>query len=155
MKERTDAVEEILTSQSTLISKLKVVLTGTPDLVKGLCRVQYGKVCRPSFLCRVLLNWSQCSPKELASLLMAYDRIAKAFPPFDSPSAVGFDSSILNDIIYSLPSLLEPVGRLLHVFDIPKARAGEKKDMWLDPTKFPQIQDLKEVGSGPLWNNYR
>ncbi len=44
LQERVDAVEEILEAGSANLVKLRTLLRGLPDLVKGLCRIQYGKV---------------------------------------------------------------------------------------------------------------
>ena len=44
LKDRVDAVEEIMTSSSEQLHKLRTVLRKLPDLAKGLCRIQYGKV---------------------------------------------------------------------------------------------------------------
>ena len=44
LQERVDAVEEILEAGSANLVKLRTLLKGLPDLVKGLCRIQYGKV---------------------------------------------------------------------------------------------------------------
>ncbi|EJU05481.1 hypothetical protein DACRYDRAFT_74703 [Dacryopinax primogenitus] len=128
LNERIDAVEELLSTSSAVIEQLRTVLKGTPDLVKSLCRVQYGK----------------CAPRELASLLYAFSRIARAFPPFEQSSSVGFKSHILNDIVYSLPSALETVTQLMQPLDLRKARDDNKVDLWLDPQKFPAIQDTKD-----------
>lgn len=48
LKVRTDAVEEVLKAESTrlreFLARAKDMLKGLPDLARGLCRVQYGKV---------------------------------------------------------------------------------------------------------------
>jgi DNA mismatch repair protein MSH3 len=44
LQERLDAVEEIFTSQSHILDRLRTLIRKLPDLVKGLCRIQYGKV---------------------------------------------------------------------------------------------------------------
>ena len=49
LQDRVDAVEEILSSSSDLLVTLRHILKNLPDLAKGLCRIQYGKV-------RVLVN---------------------------------------------------------------------------------------------------
>lgn len=46
LKERVDAVEEILASSSEKLVTLRIILKGLPDLAKGLCRIQYGQVRR-------------------------------------------------------------------------------------------------------------
>ena len=45
LQERVDAVEEIISSTSEKLVSLRDVLKNLPDLAKGLCRIQYGKVC--------------------------------------------------------------------------------------------------------------
>lgn len=46
LRERFDAVEEIHQGQSANLIKLQgLFLKRLPDLVRGLCRIQYGKVC--------------------------------------------------------------------------------------------------------------
>lgn len=44
LQERIDAVDEILNTQSHTLDNLRIVIKRLPDLVKGLCRIQYGKV---------------------------------------------------------------------------------------------------------------
>lgn len=44
LRERTDAVEEILETSSAKLTVLRQLLRGLPDLARGLCRIQYGKV---------------------------------------------------------------------------------------------------------------
>lgn len=41
---RVDAVGEILSTQSGKLTVLRQLLRGLPDLARGLCRIQYGKV---------------------------------------------------------------------------------------------------------------
>src|SRR5713226_3897993 len=54
LQERIDAVEEIVGSPSMKLVQLREVLRGLPDLAKGLCRIQYGKVCISRFLSSLL-----------------------------------------------------------------------------------------------------
>ena len=44
LQDRVDAVEEIVSSSSEKLLSLGQVLKKLPDLAKGLCRIQYGKV---------------------------------------------------------------------------------------------------------------
>ena len=46
LRDRVDAVEEIISSSSEKLVALRQVLRKLPDLAKGLCRIQYGKVRR-------------------------------------------------------------------------------------------------------------
>ncbi|KAH9063827.1 DNA mismatch repair protein MSH3 [Lactarius deliciosus] len=125
LQERIDAVEEIISTTSQHLHTLRPILKGLPDLAKGLCRIQYGK----------------CTPKELAVLLPAFNKIATAFPNFESPTAVGFKSALLNGIFYALPLLREPVQQLVNAVVLKKAAAGNKAEMWVDPERYPEIAD--------------
>ena len=55
---RTDAMEELLSAESTrlreFLARAKELLKGLPDLARGLCRIQYGKV-RFIYCCEALL----------------------------------------------------------------------------------------------------
>lgn len=48
LQERVDAIEEILSADTTqqreLLVRLRELVKGLPDLARGLCRMQYGKV---------------------------------------------------------------------------------------------------------------
>ncbi|KAH9001542.1 DNA mismatch repair protein MSH3 [Lactarius akahatsu] len=125
LQERIDAVEEIISTTSQYLHTLRPILKGLPDLAKGLCRIQYGK----------------CTPKELAVLLPAFNKIATAFPNFESPTAVGFKSALLNGIFYALPLLREPVQQLVNAVVLKKAAAGNKAEMWVDSERYPEIAD--------------
>lgn len=58
---------------------------------------------------------------------------------------MGFDSAILNGIIFSLPKLREPMKRLLNDVSLKRAGEGRKDTMWQDPEKFPEIADVDLV----------
>ncbi|TCD65621.1 Mismatch repair protein msh3 [Steccherinum ochraceum] len=126
LKERTDAVEEILATTSPKLTTIRQQLRGLPDLARGLCRIQYGK----------------CTPQELAVLLPAFNKIATAFDRANSPAEVGFQSSILNDVIYSLPKLKGPIQDLLRVFSLKAASEGKKESLWTDPDKYPELDGI-------------
>lgn len=125
LQDRVDAVEEILASSSEKLVTLRQILRQLPDLARGLCRIQYG----------------QCTPQELAVLLPAFDKIAIAFDAVESPPDVGFKSSVLNDIIYSLPKLREPMKKLMEAVTLKNAAKGSKSTMWTDPERYPKIAD--------------
>ena len=63
LQDRVDAVEEIVSSSSEKLLALGQVLKKLPDLAKGLCRIQYGKVRQQelSFLLRLAQTTPFCS----------------------------------------------------------------------------------------------
>ena len=56
LKERIDAVEELISTPLQHLHTLRPVLRGLPDLAKGLCRIQYGKVYGLSYVLAILLR---------------------------------------------------------------------------------------------------
>ena len=45
LQSRIDAVEEIQSDKTPKLTLLRQLLKRLPDLARGLCRIQYGKVC--------------------------------------------------------------------------------------------------------------
>jgi DNA mismatch repair protein MSH3 len=129
LQERFEAVEEILQSPSAGIIKLRTLLKGLPDIVKGLCRIQYGK----------------SNPKEVANVLVALSRVANAFDPIEKPEDAGFKSSLLNDIIFAMPRIREAVEGLLGDLNLKNAKEGEITDLWASPEKYPELEDVRFV----------
>ncbi|CAE6452008.1 unnamed protein product [Rhizoctonia solani] len=125
--ERVDAVEEIMETKELKIERLQLLLKGLPDLVKGLCRIQYKKA----------------TPSELATMLTAWQRIATALDPIPTPQDAGFESDLLNDIAYSLPTLREPLAAIMSQIDLPQARDNNKAELWVDSEKYPGIDEAK------------
>ena len=154
LQDRVDAVEEILASSSEKLVTLRQILQRLPDLAKGLCRIQYGQVCMPNEIpLDVLWMYTyKCTPQELANLLPAFNKIANAFDAVESPLDVGFKSGVLNDIIYSLPKLKEPMKELIGAVSLKEAAKGSKDTMWTDPERFPSIADADLVSSQPQSN---
>ncbi|KAG5652337.1 hypothetical protein H0H81_005358 [Sphagnurus paluster] len=127
LQDRVDAVEEIIESSSGKLATLRQILHRLPDLAKGLCRIQYG----------------QCTPKELAALLPAFNKIALAFDQVGAPADVGFRSNLLNEIIFSLPKLKEPLKGLMDAVILKKAAEDKKAEMWAEPERYPKITDAE------------
>ncbi|KAG8691841.1 Mismatch repair protein msh3 [Ceratobasidium sp. 423] len=127
LQERVDAVEEILETKELKIERLQLLLKGLPDLVKGLCRIQYKKA----------------TPSELATMLTAWQRIATALDPIPTPKDAGFESDLLNDVAYSLPTLREPLAVIMSQIDLRHARDNNKAELWVDSEKYPAIDEAK------------
>jgi hypothetical protein len=87
----------------------------------------------------------QCTPQELAILLQAFNKIATAFESCENSSDVGFKSGLLNDILFSLPKLRDPIKGILDNISLKKASEGRKDTMWTDSEKYPTIADLDLV----------
>ncbi|EGO20981.1 hypothetical protein SERLADRAFT_441366 [Serpula lacrymans var. lacrymans S7.9] len=126
LEERMDAVEEIISSSSERLVALKQVLKKLPDLSKGLCRIQYGK----------------CTPQELATLLLAFKKVATVFEGCKDSADGGFRAKLLKELVISLPKLKQPVMDLLGSISLQKAFDGRKDTLWSDPDKYPALDDM-------------
>lgn len=144
---RMDSIEEILSTQSPKLTVLRQLLRGLPDLARGLCRIQYGKVCANCTCPGDVLRCSQCTPRELAILLPAFEKLAVGFDRVPNAGEVGFQSPILNDIIAALPRMKEPVKALLREISLKEAKEGKKDTMWTDPDKYPSIDACTVVSA--------
>ena len=51
----------------------------------------------------------------------------------------------MNDIIFTLPKLREPIKGLLDAISLKKATAGEKDALWTDIEKYPTLDEVKMV----------
>ncbi|OBZ75370.1 DNA mismatch repair protein MSH3 [Grifola frondosa] len=125
LQERTDAVEEILADISPKLAMLRDLLKRLPDLAKGLCRIQYGK----------------CTPQELAVLLSAFKKVADTFNTVEGTPDT-FRSSILNDVVTTLPRLKGPINGLINDISLKMASDAKKESLWTDPDKYPDIDAL-------------
>ncbi|KAJ7343625.1 muts domain V-domain-containing protein [Mycena albidolilacea] len=122
---RIEAIEEIVESSSDKLVSLRQLLKRLPDLAKGLCRIQY----------------KQCTPRELVVLLTAFHKIGTAFAAIQTPADVNLKSTLLNEIILSLPPLKKPMGDLLDAINIKQAAEGRKDCMWRDSSKYQSVED--------------
>jgi DNA mismatch repair protein MSH3 len=76
--------------------------------------------------------------------LQALSRVASKFSEFDSPEAVGFKSRVLNEAIFSLPTIATDVVTFLSTFNHKEAADDNKFDMFReDDPKFESIYEHK------------
>ena len=68
-----------------------------------------------------------------------------AFDAVESPIDVGFKSTVLNDIIYSLPKLKESMANLMGAVSLKNAAEGRRDIMWTDSERYPKIADTDMV----------
>ncbi|WVQ94763.1 hypothetical protein IAU59_001844 [Kwoniella sp. CBS 9459] len=125
LRARTDAIEEIMDTNTYQMEKLRSLLVNMPDLVKGLTRVQYNKA----------------TPTELATLLVALARIGSEFKPDQGEI---FRSALLNNILKTLPSIKDISKGFLDALNLKAARENDEADLWAHPDKYSDIQDAKD-----------
>ena len=58
------------------------------------------------------------------------------------PSNVGFKSTLLNNIIFSLPKAKEATQEMLSAVSLGSASEGRKEKLWTDPERYPTIADM-------------
>lgn len=128
LRARVDAVQELVDGSLSSLNKLSPLLSGLPDLEKGLARLNYGRA----------------SPSELAQILLAFDRITREFPAVDSADQVGCRSRVLNEAIASLPRSHAVVKECLSAISLKEAHVNNKADLYVDPEKYPKLEDSKD-----------
>jgi DNA mismatch repair protein MSH3 len=127
LKARTEAVEEILHSTSSdLLIGLRNALRGLPDLARGLSRIQFGKI----------------TVKEFARLLKSFRDLGELFDPMENLSSPGLRSIVLNEIVYAVSCLRKPMTKILSEISLPQAQKGLKHELWVNPEKYPLLDDL-------------
>lgn len=132
LRERTEAVEEILSNKSPKLAQLRELLRRLPDLARGLCRIQYGK----------------CTPQELVVLLKAFHRVSTTFSaphPSQPPPGTNLKSKLLKGVVEALPKLRDPVRELCDAIVFKEAEEGRKDTMWNDIDKYPGLESLTLV----------
>lgn len=129
LRARVDAVEAIISADGSnareRLLRLRELLKeiGKIDLAKGLSRIQYLKVSvtRKTQHGHGDRSIFQCTPRELARLVRTFAKVADTFQPFEVPEDVGFSNAILNDIVFSLPSIRDSVKKISGSLNLKKA----------------------------------
>lgn len=123
------------------MEKLRSLLVNMPDLVKGLTRVQYGKVSLAPFSCRRRTD-QKAQPTEVATILVNLQRVGDEFRTI---SGSPFSSNLLNTIVKLLPTIRETSQMFLRDLNLQSAKANEVSNLWSDPDKYPDLQDAQDV----------
>ncbi|CAO1631759.1 unnamed protein product [Jaminaea pallidilutea] len=127
LQERSAAVSELLEGRHHLLAQIPEILTGQPDLEKGLARMLYGRA----------------TTNEVATIILALNRITTQFAEVQNAADVGLDSPLLNECIAALPRTKHIIAEALSVLNLDAARKGEKENMFRED-KFPELQDEKD-----------
>lgn len=80
---------------------------------------------------------------ELATILISLARVGNEFRANEGDV---FRSSLLNNILKSLPTIAEPAKAFLAAINVKAAREGDVAGLWTDPERFPELDDAKDVG---------
>jgi DNA mismatch repair protein MSH3 len=84
----------------------------------------------------------EATPTEIASILVALNRIGSEFKPITEDV---FACSLLNNIIKTLPTIRGIVQGFLEHINLKAAKENDEANLWNDPDKYPDLQDAKDV----------
>ena len=129
LDERVTAVEELKDGQpSVKVDKLAHLLSQIKiDLEKSLIRIYYGKCTRP----------------ELLSVLQTMQRIATEFVSVKDPSDAGFQSSMINNAIAVLPTIVDDVISFLEQMNPEAAKSDDKYNFFREEMESEDIMEQK------------
>ncbi|KAK5112935.1 Mismatch repair protein msh3 [Meristemomyces frigidus] len=129
LDERVTAVEELRDSGSTAnVDRIKQLLGKTrSDLERSLIRIYYGKCTRP----------------ELFGVLQTLQVIAQEYAHVNSPSEAGFESTMLNEAIASLPKIADDVVQYLERINTQAAKDDDKHSFFRQEHETEDITDHK------------
>ncbi|KAG2185327.1 hypothetical protein INT44_002117 [Umbelopsis vinacea] len=128
LEERTNAVEELISTDNPKVPKIRSLLKHLPDLEKGLCRIHYGK----------------SSPSELLQVLNALEKVAELFHQAAPVADIKFGSSLLNTIFDCLPLILEEVITLKSMLDVTAVERGnDVTNLFQSDEPWQEISEYK------------
>ena len=129
LEDRVAAVEELKDrAQTPQVDKLRSLLRNIKsDLERSLIRIYYGKCTRP----------------ELLTVLQTLQKIANEFAHVKSPLDGGFESSLINDAIASLPGIGDAVISFLDKINAEAARTDDKYAFFREDEETEDISNHK------------
>ena len=129
LEERIAAVEELKNGESTVsVEKIQNLLGHTrSDLEKSLIRIYYGKCTRP----------------ELLTVLQTMQKIANEFIMVKRPEDAGFQSTMINNAISSLPTIATKVVDFLERMNPEAAKKDDKYSFFREEVESEEITEHK------------
>ncbi|KAJ8285541.1 hypothetical protein GJAV_G00027990 [Gymnothorax javanicus] len=125
---RQDAVEEILSSESSALPSVRALLSRLPDLERGICSIYHKK----------------CSTQEFYLISSALSRLGAELQALVPAVQSQLSSAHLKELLTELPPLLAPAHGFLNVLNEKAAKTGDKTQLFADLTDFPVIRDRQE-----------
>ncbi|XP_031426428.1 DNA mismatch repair protein Msh3 [Clupea harengus] len=127
IRDRHDAVAEILSSDSSVLPSIRSLLNRLPDLERGICSIYHKK----------------CSTQEFYLISSTLARLAVELQTLAPLAQAQLHSSLLQSLLLSLPQLLAPARDFLRVLNENAAKKGDKTALFSDLTDFPLIRERK------------
>nr|XP_015218552.1 PREDICTED: DNA mismatch repair protein Msh3 [Lepisosteus oculatus] len=131
---RQDAVAEILSSESSALPAVRNLLGRLPDLERGICSIYHKK----------------CSTQEFFLITSTLSRLEAELQAVLPAVQSQLSSSLLKDLLLTMPQLLSPAQHFLKVLNEKAAKTGDKTQLFTDLTDFPVIKRRKEEIQGVI-----
>ncbi|KAL2092081.1 hypothetical protein ACEWY4_011879 [Coilia grayii] len=128
IRDRQDAVAEVLSSDSSVVPCIRSLLNRLPDLERGICSIYHKK----------------CSTQEFYLISSTLARLATELQSVAPLAQAQLRSSLLQSLLLGLPPLLAPARDFLRVLNENAAKKGDKTELFADLTDFPLIRGRKE-----------
>nr|XP_023679827.1 DNA mismatch repair protein Msh3 isoform X1 [Paramormyrops kingsleyae] len=128
IRERQEAVAEILSSDSSVLLNVQALLKRLPDLERGICSIYHKK----------------CSTQEFYLITSTLSRLAAEFRALVPAVQSQLSSTLLKDLLLPVPQMLAPAQQFLNVLNEKAAKAGDKTQLFSDLTGFPVILERKQ-----------
>ncbi|XP_076126474.1 DNA mismatch repair protein Msh3 [Alosa pseudoharengus] len=127
IRDRQDAVAEILSSDSSVVPSIMSLLKRLPDLERGICSIYHKK----------------CSTQEFYLISSTLARLAVELQSMAPLAQTQLRSGLLQSHVLGLPQLLAPARDFLRVLNEVAAKKGDKTELFADLTDFPLIRERK------------
>ncbi|KAJ8030059.1 DNA mismatch repair protein Msh3 [Holothuria leucospilota] len=124
IKQRQDAIQELMETNFQALISLKDFLSKAPDLEKSLCSI-YHKKCSPADFVTIIQNL-----KTLHQLCSSHAEYAQK----------EVRSKLLLEVFHKIPRLLQDVDKYSQALNQDAAREGDKTRLFVKPEDFPMVE---------------
>ncbi|XP_039615196.1 DNA mismatch repair protein Msh3 isoform X3 [Polypterus senegalus] len=124
---RQEAIEEILSSESSVFPPLQALFRKLPDLERGICSIYHKK----------------CNTQEFFLVISALCRLEVELRSLMPATQSQVQSNLIKDLILDIPKLLAPAHDFLATINEKAAKVGDKTELFVDLKDFPAIRQRK------------
>lgn len=128
IKERQDAVSDILSMGAKSFPELRKFLSRMPDVQRGLCAVLHKKV----------------KPSDLVEILSALSRAHRLFEALSTDMSLGISSTALKNCFVNVAKLLRDVESHIDCIDLNSARHDDMAALFKDFSHYPSLSKCHE-----------